>query len=293
MRLLRGLPVENISAAADGPRESKKHDREPDRGGHRKRRRLAGEDETEREIRCAREDQELVTQRAEAAPLRKPKNVPLTGLDGHINLFAGEATRQEKTVNPEAAAEAAKKKREFEDQYTMRFSNAAGFQQDVGERPWYSTEVGRVKNADDAPSKNVWGNDDPRRKDRDKKRLAADDPMATIKRGVQGVRQVEKERQEWKRERQRELDDLAREEKRKRRERRRVHKHDDSDLEDFRLDGDADSHSKDLKPHDRHRARGRKDHEGRTRYKRHHRESERVSSRHHDHRATDRSVGFI
>ena len=284
MRLLRGLPVEDIATPAAEPRESKKHERGGGYGGHHKRRRVAGEDDTERDIRYAKEDQEVAVQRAEPAPLRKPKNVRLTDSDGHINLLAAEATRQQKPTNPEAAAEEAKKKREFEDQYTMRFSNAAGFKQDVSEQPWYSAKSGRAEDANEAPGKNVWGKDDPRRRKRDKVRLAADDPMAAMQKGVQGVRRVEKERLDWRRERQKELDDLVREEKRKR---KRSRKHDDSDLEDFRLEETVEPASKASKACDRHHHR-HKHHEENSRHRRHRHEGERASPRPHGRRAMGR-----
>ena len=281
MRLLRGLPVEDLAAPEEAPKGAPRRERRVDHGPSCKRRRINGEDDTARDIRYAKEDQELAAQRAEAAPLRKPRHVPLTDAKGNIDLFAAEGARKQKTRNKEAAAEEAKKKRELEDQYTMRFSNAAGFKQTVGKKPWYSTGAGRPEeNEKSAVGKDVWGNEHPRRRERDQQRIAADDPLAAMHRGVQGVRQVEKERRDWEREKEREIRDLEKEEERTRRRERRSKNHEDEDLDNFRLDGgpapDLERHSRDNHRH-RHRSRhGR--HESHGPGRKHHRShSERTS----------------
>ena len=261
MRQLRGLPVDDISTATPETKSHQPHERKEDYGHGRKRRRIAGEDDTERDIRYAREDQELSHQRAETAVLRKPRSIPLTDSNGNVNLFAAEATRNQKTANPEAVAEEVKKKREYEDQYTMRFSNAAGFKQDVGEKPWYSMQPGRTeKDVEPAAGKDVWGNDDPRRRERDERRTAADDPMVAMQRGVQGVRRVEKERREWRRDKKREVEDLVQEEKQRRRERKRSRKHGENDLEEFSLDAPPETKPEHYKHKDRHHNPRRRSH---------------------------------
>lgn len=92
---------------------------------------------------------------------------------GHINLFP--VNTQSKEKNAEAEAERLKEKRDHEDRYTLRFSNAAGFKQDLN-APWYSTASN-----DDAEvvGKDVWGNDDRGRREREKVRAHANDPLAS------------------------------------------------------------------------------------------------------------------
>jgi hypothetical protein len=216
MRILRGLPVEPIveaesKDAADGSRP------EPTAGGGgRKRRRIAGEDDTERDIRYAKETQ--ITRRPSDAngETTRPKtsNAPLMDPDGHINLFPPEGTRHAAPKNAEAEAETAQKKRAYEDQYTMRFSNAAGFKQAVGAKPWYQAPSAAAEEEKEAAvSQDVWGNEDPRRKERQSRRLATEDPLAAMQRGVLGVRQAETERRKHDEQRQRELAELIEAEK--------------------------------------------------------------------------------
>ena len=254
IRILRGLPVEDISAQAEEPQGEKRRARRDENNSQRKRRKLAGEDDTDRDIRYAKEDRELTLQRIEEAPLRKKTNVSLTDSNGHLNLFTFEARRNERSGNAEAAAEDAKKKKEYEDQYTMRFSNAGGFKQDVGKDPWYSAKPSRTEEQPEtAVDKDAFGKDDPRRQVRDKRRIAADDPLAAMQKGVQGVRRAEKERREWKRERQREIEDIDREEKRQREERKRSRRYDDSDLDNFRLDNSGSRAERSSERYHRHR----------------------------------------
>ncbi|KAL9133302.1 MAG: hypothetical protein Q9175_005514 [Cornicularia normoerica] len=219
IQILRGLPVEAPSAPVDEERIGRRREDRPDR--ERKRRRIAGEDDTDRDIRFAQENNALVPVKAEMQmKSKKSSDAPITDVKGHINLFPVDGTRHHAPKNAEVEAEKAKKQKEFEDQYTMRFSNAAGFKQAIGQKPWYHNvnvigdEGGEVA----APSKDVWGNEDPRRKERAKMRTVADDPLAAIQKGVAGVRKVERERQKWKEEKDREIREL--EEAERRRERR-------------------------------------------------------------------------
>ena len=248
IKLLRGLPVDDIPENRDELDRTtalagQDHSSRPER----KRKRIAGEDDTDRDIRYAKENQALVSDHVQKeVKVKKASDAPLVGKDGHIDLFPMEAFKPSKAKNPEAAAEEDKKKRELEDQYTMRFSNAAGFKQDVGERPWYSSASNLDEDKDDT-SKDVWGNKDPRRKERQTIRAVADDPLAAIQRGIQGVRRAEKERKQWKEEKRREVDDLIKAERRGVRTRMKGHHSDEEDeLEGFSLDS-PDTHSRESK----------------------------------------------
>lgn len=233
IQLLRGLASQPPSAPAS---KDDNTNSERTSGRERKRRRIAGEDDTDRDIRFAKENGAITPSKGEAQGVtstRQPKSdAPLTDRNGHINLFPVEGSRHHVQKNPEAEAEAAKKKREYEDQYTMRFSNAAGFKQNL-EKPWYSS----VKKVDGPESdagigKDVWGNDDKGRKNREKLRMDSNDPLASMKKGVMGLREVEQERKLWKEKREREiLGPLERSEERRGRAR-----NDDLELDRFSLD---------------------------------------------------------
>ncbi|EER26628.1 hypothetical protein CPC735_008010 [Coccidioides posadasii C735 delta SOWgp] len=229
--------------------------RAPTEVRHRKRRRLAGEDDTDRDIRLAREDVLLRAGSSREITSRKPtSNAPLVDSSGHISLFPRKADERP-GKNDEAEAEATKAKREYEDQYTMRFSNAAGYKQGM-EAPWYSTsQLDLATRTQDIPAKDVWGNEDPGRREREKMRIDANDPLAAMKMGVRQLRDVEKERKEWEEERKKELKALKRAEKESRRRRRRRSRSYNS-LEDFKLDEDPvdeQKHKRKRRPHRSHR----------------------------------------
>ncbi|RLL98223.1 hypothetical protein CFD26_100875 [Aspergillus turcosus] len=192
-----------------------------DAGRYRKRRRLAGENDTDRDIRLAREDAQLMLAKREELAVSKTSDAPLLDSTGHINLFPSEAAQRPAEKNREAEKEAADKNRSYEDQYTMRFSNAAGYRQSAGQRPWYSSSSHDALAPGAMPEKDVWGNEDPMRQERERARLDANDPLAAIKRGVRQLKSVELERKKWNQERKRELDALKAAEKQRSRHRRR------------------------------------------------------------------------
>jgi hypothetical protein len=203
-----------------------------------KKRRIGGEDDTDRDIRLATASNSL-----ESTPmaLSKPEasglsnDAPIIDVRGHISLFPEKQPQRVDTKNAEAEAEKAKKKREFEDQYTMRFSNAAGFKQKL-ETPWYSSETAINTNEEEDGGKDVgkdvWGNEDRGRHSREKARLDANDPLAFMKNGVKQLRDVERDRQKWQKERAQELESLRHQEHFH----RRKHRSDHEDVEDFSLD---------------------------------------------------------
>lgn len=241
IQLLRGERPPTPPPPQPSTSQPEKEDRTHYIGGHRKRRRLAGENDTDRDIRFAREDAELaLAKREELIHARKSKNdAPLYDDDGHINLFQKDSSSKRIEKNTEAEKEAADKQRSYEDQYTMRFSNAAGFRQSVGKSPWYSSSHGASIAPESIPSKDVWGNEDPMRKEREKARMDLNDPLAAMKKGVRQLRSVEEERKRWNQERSKELDALKAAEKTQSRHRRKRSKSEDS-LENFKLDGSSD-----------------------------------------------------
>lgn len=230
IQILRGQHIEPPPPPADhaeGTAKEAKQDRRDDSGRHdRKRRRIAGEDDTDREIRIAREDQAnlLPSKKVEMQMTsKKSSDAPLVDTEGHINLFPVEHQNRKDTKNAEVEGEKARKKKEYEDQFTMRFSNAAGFKQAVDRKPWYEDTDGggRLKETVDMPSKDVWGNEDPRRKERERVRMADSDPLAMMRNGAAGVREAEKQRMKWKLEKAQEIQEIKDSEKSRKKRRRR------------------------------------------------------------------------
>ncbi|KAL2852749.1 hypothetical protein BJX68DRAFT_58012 [Aspergillus pseudodeflectus] len=223
---------------------------------YRKRRRLAGENDTDRDIRFAQEDAEFArAKREELVRAHKNKSdAPLHDINGHINLFPDEDGRKRTEKNAEAEKEAADKQRSYEDQYTMRFSNAAGFRQNIGQNPWYSSSQSNSAAQAAAPSKDVWGNEDPMRREREKARMDSNDPLLAMKKGVRQLRSVETERKKWNEERSRELDALKTVDEARSRRRRRRSLSKDS-LENFKLDEYSGKHrnDKERRSHKSHR----------------------------------------
>lgn len=246
--------------------------RPPRRERERKRKR-AGEDDTDRDIRLARESVTFSSQPALekiSSQHRSSKDAPLTDRNGHINLFPEEHSRPHVAKNPEAEAEVARKKREYEDQYTMRFSNAAGFKQGLND-PWYFSLKENGTKKQDEIGTDVWGNEDHGRKERDRLKRESDDPLASMRRGVQELKAVEKERKVWMETKEQEMCDLKRMERKGHRRSLKWHRHgrDEDELDGFGLDDP-------LPP--RLKERSRNDDEADTSQRRKHRH------RHHHHR---------
>ncbi|KAL8997788.1 MAG: hypothetical protein Q9169_003037 [Polycauliona sp. 2 TL-2023] len=261
IKVLRGVQhhqaVEEPAAAEQVPHQDVSHKKE------RKRRKLAGEDDTDRDLRYAKEDRAAVMPKHELQLIsKKSSDAPLIDRQGHINLFPMDGSRHHAPKNAEVEAEKAKKKKEYEDQYTMRFSNAAGFKQSIGDKPWYQSSAGVTEDSNEISSKDVWGNEDPRRREREKMRVAADDPMASMQKGVSQLRQVEKERKQWLQEKQQETEELA--EIERRRNRRQKRKHKDGEIEGFSLDASVDAHGRDEGLRARHRHQHRHKHQSRS-----------------------------
>lgn len=246
--LLRGLPRPSTPSPPPAPDFRKKRE---DRGTEGllvgregKRRRLAGEDDTDRDIRLARSQNEALHQArahgmsaSSSKPRSKPEaEAPLFDHNGHVNLFpVDEKAIDRANKKAEAEAEAKKKKQEQVEQLSMRFSEAAG-RDGLQKKPWYGTSGASAE--DDEPSKDVWGRPDPARKARDTQRVASSDPLAFMKTAQVQLKQAERDRDAWGKARYREERELreAAEKERKRKRRRDGKVTDESDLEGFSLD---------------------------------------------------------
>ncbi|KXS99873.1 hypothetical protein AC578_4470 [Pseudocercospora eumusae] len=219
---------------------------------HRKRRKLRGEDDTDRDIRYARQDTDTGRRATQELLGTKEKEAPLQDHAGNIQLFPppDEKAIRATQKNEEVEAEKAKKRRREEDQVTMRFSNAAGYQNGM-QKPWYAESDHRSSTTNSDPTvsrnelmlaelkgKDVWGNEDPRRKEREQNRISSNDPFAAMQHAQRQLKQSERDREAWQKRQQVELEQLKEEQRREKEERRRRrHKDDDEDsLDGFSLD---------------------------------------------------------
>lgn len=285
IQILRGehppsLSPPRLSIPGEAPKsEHRRLEAEHGTHRHKKRRRIAGEDDTDRDIRFAREEaaqhdakrDELLSSHREKE--RRGEHISITDSAGHINLFTEDMTRNQRSEkNMEAEAEKHKKQRAFEDQYTMRLSNAAGLKESVGRTPWYSTGSTKEVQATNAVrNTDVWGNEDPLRQERERARIDANDPLAAMKAGVRGLKNAQKERREWHKQRLHELEDLesAQRSESRRRRRGRSHSRDSfNSLEGFSLDSNSKRRSCELR--ERSQRSHKHEHRHRHRYRNHH-----------------------
>jgi hypothetical protein len=297
LAILRG---EIPPPVTDAPRELHSFPDPADGSGRgsvvRKPRKRAGEDDTEFEMRVATQQwqqqgsarlRDIDDKQNASNKRQKVDDAPLTGTRGHIDLFpeAHQGSQPVTEKNAEAQQEAGRKQQKLKEQYNMHFSNAAGKDGLSSAGPWYAAGGDLMMKAEKdgaaVVGKDVWGNEDPRRRDREAARVVQNDPLAMMKRGAAKVREVDRERRAANEERERELRTLRREERRARRgEGRRRGKGDDDDdeLEGFTLDGERDAQTRKQK-----RWRSIEDDRDREERRRHHRH------RHRDHdRGKDR-----
>lgn len=240
LAILRGEDPPPAAELDTGTRDTEfSRDAETRPHKERKARKLPGEDVTDFELRVAKDQ---ISKDTSLQVVKSSSSAPLIGRDGHIDLLGDEKARHHSEKNEEAERETAKRRREYEDQFTMRLSNAGG--RDGVKDPWY-TATGELSTNFDPPAKDVWGNEDPRRRDRDAKRLVSNDPLAMMKSGAARVREVNRTRMAVQQEREEELRKLKKEERRRERHERRKeerrgerrHRHRDDDR---RREGERD-----------------------------------------------------
>jgi hypothetical protein len=236
--LLRGRTPPPLPEEDDAQEGKRRTDRD---GGHdRKKRKLRGEDDTDMDIRLAASmtrPKDADEDDATVLKLRNPaSDAPLTNHAGNIDLFpvdVKEAIKREK--NAEAEKEKRKKEQAFEDQYTMRFSNAAG--KSGLDRPWYASQPQSTHNTEESTAaleypgfenKDVWGNADPRRQEREQARLSSNDPFAFMQKAQTQLKKSKEDKKKWADERKRELNELRdaqeREERRSKHHKRSRHR---------------------------------------------------------------------
>lgn len=271
--LLRGEKVEPVpeltetrigeDEADDWRRQSRRDDDYTRRD--RKRRRLRGEDDTDRDIRHARQGAEAETKATHSLWKGHDKEAPLQDHAGHIQLFAAPDEKAIRVVqkNAELEAEKAKRRQREEDKVTMHFSNAAGCT-DGMQQPWYTATVSPgmtpANSASDnlmlaeVQGKDVWGNEDPRRGEREFGRISSNDPFAAMQNAQRQLKQSERDKEAWQRQHKAELEALKKEQARAKERKRRNEARDS--LDGFSLDAIAVEKNRHRRHHHR-RSEGR------------------------------------
>lgn len=162
----------------------------------RKRKRINGEDDTDRDLRYAREEQEAQSAR-KVAKLRgtKPSEIdaPMIDSRGYINLFPEH--KQPRNHSPRRVSELEKERksqREAEEIGGMPLKDALG-RRSGGNDAWYLDKDGSVK---DKIGRDVWGNEDPRRLERQARRIVSSDPLAFMKQAQAQIKEGRREREE-------------------------------------------------------------------------------------------------
>jgi len=307
LALLGGLPEPPRPAELDIDVEAEYESgrrREPTerlgREERQRKRKRVGEDDTDMELRIAKEEMDgrekraVVGRRSEGGrEERKEKHsLPLVGKDGHIQLFAPASpsgpAHDARQQNPEEVLR--KKQQEEREGGAMRFDAAGGNRSNPARTPWYAgraSEVAGLKSFDDekngepceAIGKDAWGNEDAGRKSRDAMRMSTADPMAMMQMAQRKLKAVEREREAWKKERGAEVG-LAHEATSSRRSR----EHDTGDERRHRSRA-SDNRTK-RRGHDRHCSRSR----SRERRHSHHRRRSRSRSPDREHHRRQHSI---
>lgn len=276
MALLRGEKPPDLPPPEEPAEDVHGHKRRDDGvvTHERKRRKLKGEDETDREMRYAREDAEAGDRARETmrAASRKGDDAPLQDHAGHIQLVSGPDERAPRNAEATKGEKTQARKKEDEEGHCMRFSDAAGYRKGT-HKPWYATSDTRGREDDsrstselvlaEVQGRDVWGNEDPRRKERERNRIVSNDPFAMMQQAQRQLKQSEGDREKWRQEREKEVREQRREDERRRRHERkhdarrhRRREEEKDDLEGFSLDGPAKesrSHRSDSDRHRRHR----------------------------------------
>jgi hypothetical protein len=248
--------------------------------GEKRKRKRVGEDDTDFEMRVARE---------RAAVVAEPKRV--SGAPLELAGLLDPAEHREMIKPPGRDEMAAEKQRAAQRLANPVLKDSLGIKED----PWFVKPL-KPGEVSEEPGRDAWGNEDPGRKARDMVRLDKNDPLAMMKRGAAKVREVTQERKREMEERERELRNLRREERRREKRRKKEGKVRDEvdDLEGFSLDAPEkrdDLSRSEARRGSRHRhIEGPRD-EGRrpSEEDRHHRPSRSESDRHkHRHRHRSR-----
>ena len=216
----------------------RKRPRDTDREERNKRRRLHGEDDTERDMRIARQDMQAGTtardRLLEHTNDASKDAVSLTGDRGNITLFTA-PSEQPLQGQQKQKSDRHRDRDQDDENVGMKFSHAAGYK-NAGKTPWYNSAETEAAERTDA-----FGNPDAKRVHRDLVMNTANDPLAVMARAQSQLRAAEKDKKVWEEERRRDvgMGDRENEERRRRKRRDKEKKERRSSLdslEGFKLD---------------------------------------------------------
>ena len=202
--ILRGERPPPLASPPDeiGEASPREHDGGTERP--RKRRRIRGEDDTDREMRFAREDADS-GRKAQEILLSNEKNrdAPLLDHDGHLQLFAS----AENTSRGPKKSRAKPSDRDQDRRRGVLLTDAAGYRNRMRD-PWYVDTGGKEEGGADVPPvahaplsavepRDVWGNEDPRRREREQNRVSKSDPFALMQSAQRQLKQSERDKRQW------------------------------------------------------------------------------------------------
>ncbi|KIV94861.1 hypothetical protein PV10_02585 [Exophiala mesophila] len=205
-----------------------------------KKRKLIGEDDTDRDIRLAQQSQAQSNTSLQSTLHRGQgdRAISLTDKKGNFSLI------------PQSQSQVQSQPRSRVDDNPTHFylSSAATGQTSTGlHQPWYKIPKGE--------DQTQWGSTSPRRQEREAERLSTNDPLALMKRGVKKLRESERERQQWREQRERDLrevEDMARRERRRKERQDHHHNRDHDRKQHGRHHEDGESHGRHPRHHRRH-----------------------------------------
>ena len=153
----------------------------------RKRRKLHGEDDTDRDIRVARSTVNGAYDGAARRGSRRD-DAALVGKDGHLQLFAADEERDRRNSRKEDgdSRRGEPERSGVGNEGGMRFTDAAGYNKHSGDDPWYTGGNG----GDEAKARtNVFGREDPGRQRRAQARAAVTDPFSMMQAAQRQIKQ--------------------------------------------------------------------------------------------------------
>ncbi|KAF4584414.1 homocitrate synthase [Ophiocordyceps camponoti-floridani] len=192
LAILRGeaLPPSPPDHNDHGPAFAEVARRRPEGSRMGRLRKRQGEDDTDFELRVAREH---------GGQRRSPhrhtqSSAPIVDSAGHTDLFGSERIRSHAHKQRDPEGESRHHGEKHHDQSKPRRSNTPS---GSTKKPWYTNA-----DADMSPSART-SEVDPRRKQRQAKRLADEDPLTFMKEGARKVRELRGRRERERRERER------------------------------------------------------------------------------------------
>jgi len=309
LALLRGLPQPprpaeldlDIEAEVQSGRRKEPREKGQDDGREEKLRKMkrkrVGEDDTDMELRVAKAQMTERDNEADSGRRSGPRrddrkekeSLPLVGEDGHIQLFAPVSptgpAHDARKQNPEETLR--KKQQEEREGGAMRFDAAGGNRSNPATTPWHAGSASKVAGtnlpdgqATETIGRDAWGNEDAGRKTRDAMRMSTADPMAMMQMAQRKLKEVEREREAWKKGREVETGIVSKATESR-------HSRDRDDRRYERSHRSRDHHDRTERRHDRHKRSRDRSRERRHIHPRWHSRSRSPDREHHrNHRRT-------